>query len=76
MQTSEAVVPKSYKRLTSRELRHRAGLAWKRGQVQLAEALEKMAMKARVEFKPGQHGFMNMGKNTPYGRELRVLLPR
>lgn len=61
--SEQVAVPKSYRRLSSKEIRHRAGLAWKRGQEALARALEALAI-TRAE--PRDKGGSNPGRGTAY----------
>ncbi len=72
-------IPKSYRRLTGSELRHRAGLAWVRGKRDLAAMLELMSLQVAAKRRPGQHGCVtgNRRKTSyPSFFENKLLLHR
>lgn len=53
------------------ELRHRAGVAWARGNTELAKKLEQQAAEVATNYSPGQHGAANVRTSPrPYPTQI------
>lgn len=65
-----------YKYFSEKELRHKAGVAYVKGDLKRCEALEVLARTKFVNRKPGQHGEQGVKKRKYYAQEQKVLLPQ
>lgn len=71
---SSIKLSKHYLKMNAKELRHRAGVAWVRGKLELAELLERLAVERVEKRMPGEHGFMYMPRRTSYIRSEHHLI--